>query len=119
MKKILILVLVIIFLIIVGWFGLQYLSKQNLIKQDDTNSRDKEVVQVDILEGDVDRDGISDEKEKELGTSDFDFDTDGDAVSDKLEIEVFKTNPTKRDTDGDGKDDGLEIFKGTDPLVKN
>ena len=65
---------------------------------------------------DKDRDGVSDEKEVELGTSDFEFDTDGDGLSDKLEIETYKTDPTNTDTDGDGFWDGLEVVRGFNPL---
>lgn len=64
---------------------------------------------------DQDRDGIPDVKEKELGTSDRDFDSDGDTLSDRMEIEVYKTDPTNPDTDGDGFWDGVEVVKGFNP----
>jgi len=66
---------------------------------------------------DKDRDGIDDEREKELGTSDLSTDTDGDGLRDILEIEKFNTDPTKEDTDGDGFYDGYEILNGFDPNV--
>jgi hypothetical protein len=64
---------------------------------------------------DKDRDGISDEKEKELGTSDYEFDTDHDGLTDELEINVLHTDPAKKDTDGDGFGDGVEYLKGFNP----
>ncbi len=66
-------------------------------------------------ENDKDRDGILDEEEKKYGTSDFEIDTDGDALSDKMEIEFWKTDPTKTDSDGDGYNDGYEVFRGYNP----
>lgn len=65
---------------------------------------------------DKDGDLISDEKEKELGTSPNETDTDGDSVSDYDEVNKYKTDPIKTDTDGDGFPDGLEIIQGHDPL---
>ena len=59
---------------------------------------------------------FSNEEEVRQGTSDSDFDTDGDALSDKSEIEQWKTDPKNPDTDGDGFTDGLEIIKGFNPL---
>lgn len=70
---------------------------------------------VDSFADDKDRDGLSAEKEKELGTSDNEFDTDWDGLSDVAEIEKWKTDPTKADTDGDGYSDGYEINQGFNP----
>ncbi|MBT4120596.1 MAG: hypothetical protein HOA57_02670 [Candidatus Magasanikbacteria bacterium] len=67
-------------------------------------------------ENDLDMDGIDDEKEKELGTSNSAVDTDGDGLSDKIEIEKLGTDPTKGDTDGDGFSDASELRNGYDPL---
>lgn len=46
------------------------------------------------------------------------IDTDGDGISDHDEINIYKTDPNKFDTDGDTYDDGTEIKKGFNPLVK-
>lgn len=51
--------------------------------------------------GDRDGDGVSDEKEAELGTDPLNRDTDGDFLNDALELEKG-TDPLKVDTDGDG-----------------
>jgi len=44
-------------------------------------------------------------------------DTDGDGVPDTEEINIYDTNPGKRDSDGDAMNDDWEITYGTDPLV--
>jgi len=46
------------------------------------------------------------------------LDTDGDGIRDVWEVQVFHTDPLKRDTDGDGFDDREEIEKGFNPLGK-
>lgn len=69
-----------------------------------------------LFPNDKDHDGIEDEREKELGTSDEAFDTDKDGISDQLEINEWKTDPTNADTDGDGFSDGIEILQGYNPL---
>lgn len=71
---------------------------------------------IDKFPNDKDRDGIDDQKEKELGTSNQDFDTDGDGLSDSDELDVWKTDPTKSDTDGDTFNDGYEVLNGYNPL---
>lgn len=65
---------------------------------------------------DLDRDGISNEEEKKLGTKENDSDTDNDGLSDWMEINKWHTDPLKADTDGDGFRDGLEVVKGFNPL---
>ncbi len=67
------------------------------------------------FENDKDRDGILDEKEAELGTSDLDADTDGDGLRDIDEINKWGTDPTKVDTDGDGFADAVELLNGYNP----
>lgn len=56
---------------------------------------------------DADADGLSDEREAELGTNPNMPDTDRDGLPDALEVET-ETNPRERDTDGDGLLDGRE-----------
>ncbi len=56
---------------------------------------------------DADDDGLSDEREAELGTNPNMPDTDRDGLDDRLEVETG-TNPKERDTDGDGLLDGRE-----------
>lgn len=42
-------------------------------------------------------------------------DTDADNLSDYDEVNVYKTDPAKKDTDGDGFDDKVEIENGFNP----
>ena len=73
---------------------------------------------VDLLMGialsDMDRDGISDEEEVNIGTNPYDPDTDGDGIIDGDELAIG-TNPLNNDTDYDGISDYEEINLGTDP----
>lgn len=65
---------------------------------------------------DTDQDGLSDGREKLLGTNPTLPDTDGDRVLDGEEVDLYQTDPKKADTDGDGTNDGTEIEVGTNPL---
>ncbi|WP_418057608.1 binary toxin-like calcium binding domain-containing protein [Pimelobacter simplex] len=64
---------------------------------------------------DTDGDGLSDEREAELGTDPANPDTDGDGLSDGVEVAgnvgscKAGTNPLKADTDGDSLSDGAEV----------
>lgn len=64
---------------------------------------------------DVDKDGLTDDREKELGTSLTEEDTDKDGLSDREEVETYKTDPLSSDTDGDGYTDGGEVENGYNP----
>jgi len=64
---------------------------------------------------DSDGDGISDMRERVLGTDPNSSDTDGDGVQDAEEIRNG-TDPLKADTDGDGISDGDEKKNETNPL---
>jgi hypothetical protein len=59
---------------------------------------------------DTDKDGLTDDEERLIGTDPKKADTDGDNVSDGDEVKKYKTNPLKADTDGDGFKDGEEII---------
>jgi outer membrane protein OmpA-like peptidoglycan-associated protein len=85
---------------------------------------------------DSDGDGLTNQREAELGTNPFSVDSDGDLLSDAEEDAngdgryqsdsnengVFEpdlgdeTDPTNADTDGDGLSDGLEGLFDTDPF---
>lgn len=64
---------------------------------------------------DADQDGLSDQREVELGTDPKNPDTDGDGLSDGDEISKYATNPVNRDSDGDGYADGVEVSGGYNP----
>ncbi len=65
---------------------------------------------------DTDRDGVTDEKEAQLGTNPNLSDSDGDGLSDGKEQEI-SSNPLKIDSDGDGVADGREYDLGADPTI--
>lgn len=64
---------------------------------------------------DSDFDGLSDERERELGLDASLSDTDGDNLSDRDEVDIYFTDPLNIDTDGDGFLDGDEVRRGFDP----
>lgn len=65
---------------------------------------------------DADGDGLSDAREKDLGTNPSAADTDGDGLPDGDEINVYGTNALVADSDGDGRSDGDEVSRNTNPL---
>ena len=69
----------------------------------------------DACDADDDNDGLTDDKEAELGTNPLNPDTDGDGISDGDEV-AAGTNPLDSDSDDDGLTDGEEAKLGTNPL---
>jgi outer membrane protein OmpA-like peptidoglycan-associated protein len=63
------------------------------------------------LVNDLDGDGLTDARERELGTGPRNADSDGDGVPDGVEVSLGG-NPTSGDSDGDGTPDGLEDTDG-------
>ncbi len=73
---------------------------------------------MEIISGDFDFDGLSNQLEKDFGTDPFNKDTDADGLIDGDEVNFHKTNPLDWDTDDDTISDGDEVnIYGTDPLV--
>ncbi len=70
-------------------------------------------------EHDLDRDGVSNEREAAADTSLVLSDTDDDGLSDERELGNDRTNATVADTDGDGLDDGRELELGADPTTRD
>jgi len=64
---------------------------------------------------DTDEDGLTDEKEYDLGTNPRLVDSDSDGLSDWEEIRIFDTDPLNNDSDGDTYLDGEEVQNGYDP----
>lgn len=87
---------------------------------------------------DYDKDGLSNAKEKRIGTDPNNPDTDGDGLTDGEEVDNYRTDPLlidtdsdnltdfdeinkhgtnarKADSDSDGLNDGDEVARGTDP----
>ena len=67
---------------------------------------------------DSDGDGLSDEREAELGTDPQDADSDDDGINDGDEV-ALGTDPNNADSDGDGASDGAEVAAGSDPNDAN
>ncbi|MBI2440933.1 MAG: hypothetical protein HYV35_06125 [Lentisphaerae bacterium] len=68
---------------------------------------------------DEDGDGLDQELERQLQTSDNQVDTDGDGLSDYDEVFVYGTDPTNPDSDNDGMPDGWEVTNGLNPKVND
>lgn len=66
---------------------------------------------------DTDADGLSDKRERELGTNLRAADTDGDGLSDRREVVELGTAPLRRDTDDDGLTDDCELLNEMGPLT--
>jgi len=68
-------------------------------------------------ETDTDKDGLSNDEERRIGTDPFNPDTDADGLTDYEEVRTYATNPLKADTDGDNLNDLAELRQHlTDPL---
>lgn len=68
-------------------------------------------------DADYDKDGLTNDRERILGTDPNNPDTDGDGLTDGQEVEKYKTSPLKPDTDDDGLTDYEEVMKyQTNPL---
>lgn len=67
------------------------------------------------IQKDTDKDGLTDEQEKKLGTDLNNPDTDGDGLNDGAEVNIWGTDPLNKDTDGDGFTDGQEVLNGFNP----
>lgn len=68
---------------------------------------------------DSDQDGLSDQRELELGTDPQNKDTDVDGLTDGDEVLRYGTNPLDRDTDKDSFLDGKEVENGYNPRGSN
>ena len=59
---------------------------------------------------DLDKDGLDDVREKEIGTNPQSVDTDNDGLTDSDEVIIYKSNPLTADSDNDGLSDGDETL---------
>ncbi len=72
---------------------------------------------VPVQDLDSDNDGLSDRREREIGTDPYNPDTDGDGLTDGEEVLKYNTDPLNPDSDYDWLSDGAEVLKyGTNPL---
>lgn len=79
-------------------------SETNVLTNDSTKVVDEE----DLVEEDVDKDGLVNWLEEYLGTSDTNVDSDEDGLLDYEEVYVLHTDPTLKDSDNNGINDGDE-----------
>ncbi len=69
-------------------------------------------------ETDYDKDGLTNDYEKQIGTDPKNPDTDGDGLNDGEEDQTYKSNPLKQDTDGDMLSDYEEVMTHkTSPII--
>ena len=129
MKKFLFIAIIVIIVIALGFSGWYFLLRNKKDSNGAVVTKDeitkaapaKQEVDAGTLEllkkfaDDQDRDGIKDADEIVKGLNPNEFDSDFDGLSDKLEIEKYKTDPLKKDTDGDGFGDGVEVLNGYNP----
>ncbi len=85
--------------------------------RDGLTDEEEKSIGTDPCNADTDGDGLSDfEEVRTIGTSPIRSDTDGDGLSDRDELKVYATDPRDPDSDADGIVDGEEIQRRTDPL---
>lgn len=68
-----------------------------------------------VPDGDEDKDGLMDSRERELGTDRNNPDSDVDGLTDNEEVTLWSTDPLVNDTDKDGFLDGQEVDNGYNP----
>jgi hypothetical protein len=133
-KGVLIVVIIVLFLVavygIAAWYFGLYPFKSVTIPENNINTINTNTNQavnqnqapnnnaavVDVNK-DTDADGLTDNREKQLGTNPLKSDSDSDDLFDKEEVDFYKTDPLNPDTDGDGVNDGQEQKNGTNPLI--
>ncbi|MBD3310881.1 MAG: hypothetical protein GF349_00055 [Candidatus Magasanikbacteria bacterium] len=121
MKKILITIGLILIAAIMVFFVTFFIRRSKVdqpvdeTQTEETQEPEQQNLEPDLSPGDQDRDGISDEEEAAMGTSDTEYDSDGDGLSDVAELDVWQTDPKNVDSDGDGYSDGWEVLKGYNP----
>ena len=101
-----------------NWTGTQDVTL--VVRSNGSVVATSESLSVTVIEkdGDLDDDGLSNERELEVGSALRQADTDGDGLSDGEEVETHDTSPTNADTDGDGLTDRAVIEDHrTDPLA--
>jgi hypothetical protein len=70
--------------------------------------------------GDEDNDGLSNQREMNIGTEYDDPDSDGDGLDDGEEVNQYNSDPLMEDTDRDGLSDEEEVNEyGTDPTISD
>lgn len=108
------LIMAVIFLIVLFFIFYFFSNNENITETTDNDFIPEKTNKVQ-QPVDTDGDGLTDIKEKEIGTNPQLYDTDGDMLSDYKEYYETKTDPLNKNTDGDRYDDNED----SDPLNKN
>lgn len=127
-KKILFLLLIIILLAAIvfgGYYAYQkfFVTSQKVDQVEPETEEQEQIIpatqpadqQEEKINGDTDRDGLTDKEEQALGTSISLIDTDDDGLTDFDEVKIYNTDPLLQDTDNDSYFDGEEVEAGYDP----
>lgn len=77
--------------------------------------KEEEEVKEETTNKKVDNEAVDSDEEDNIVSE---KDSDKDGLSDQDEKEIYKTNPNKADTDDDGHSDYIEVKSGYDPLKK-
>lgn len=115
-KKVIIAVVLVSFLVLGGVFAYNKWIKKPEVKNEETKITKEER---QVTEGDTDEDGMPDEWEKKYGLNledarDALFDPDFDKLT-NLDEYKYGTDPNNPDTDNDGYQDGEEVKAGYNP----
>jgi hypothetical protein len=84
-----------------------------------TQCRSNQCTTTNVCDGDTDGDGVSNSKERELGSDPSKKDSDGDGIADNIELSTMGgAGPfSKIDTDGDGTIDALDTDADGDGVL--
>ena len=69
-------------------------------------------------DADYDKDGLTNDREREIGSDPWNPDSDGDGLKDGEEVFTFYTDPIKADTDKDGLGDYDEVYSHKTSPIK-
>ena len=105
-------------LLVTAFILYSYFFSSSSEKSDD-KSFDISVPASGVIEDDPDEDGLSNDRERELGTDPENADSDSDGLADGDEVNIYGSDPLLTDTDLDTFDDGAEVAGGFSPTVNS
>ena len=123
-KKYIIIAIILVLLITASVLGIYYIFSQKSNTEKDKMvyggalSMEDNFPLTDSNRYDDDKDDLSNEQEKELGTAMRNSDTDGDGLKDGEEVNIYNSNPLKYSTSQDEISDYIKIKRGLDINTK-